>query len=65
MAQSPRVKVVGEGVESEGKTTFLRALGCEELQGYLISRPVDGQEFRRFLVREKDDDVCGAEALTS
>ena len=65
IAHSLRVKVVDKGVESEGKATFLRARGCEELQGNLISRPVDGQEFRRFLVREKDDDVCRAEALTS
>jgi predicted signal transduction protein with EAL and GGDEF domain len=56
MAHSLRVAVVGEGVESEAQAYFLRERGCEELQGYLISRPVDSEGFRRFLVKEKDSD---------
>ena len=35
---------------------FLRANGCDELQGYLISPAVDAEAFRRFLVPEKPDD---------
>ena len=35
------LKVVAEGVETEGQKQFLRGFGCEEVQGYLTGRPVD------------------------
>ncbi len=57
MAHSLRVKVVGEGVETEEQAYFLSRRGCEELQGYLISPAVDPAMFLRFLVREKDDEM--------
>ena len=57
MAHSLRVKVVGEGVETEEQAHFLRTRGCEELQGYLISPPVASDEFERFLVLEKDEEA--------
>lgn len=44
-------RVVAEGVESEAQARFLRALGCDELQGYLFSRPVDAEAFEAFLTR--------------
>lgn len=59
MAHSLRVKVVGEGVETEDQARFLRERGCEELQGYLISPPVGSDDFRRFLVREKELESLG------
>jgi diguanylate cyclase (GGDEF)-like protein/PAS domain S-box-containing protein len=34
------LKVVAEGVESERESQTLRASGCDELQGYLFSRPI-------------------------
>jgi len=43
--------VVAEGVETERQARFLRALGCDELQGYLFSRPVDAGAFEAFLTR--------------
>jgi EAL domain-containing protein (putative c-di-GMP-specific phosphodiesterase class I) len=59
MAHSLRVKVVGEGVETEDQARFLRERGCEELQGYLISPPIGSDDFRRFLVREKELESLG------
>ncbi|MDP6979202.1 MAG: EAL domain-containing protein [Myxococcota bacterium] len=58
MAHSLRVKVVGEGVESEEQAAFLRERGCEELQGYLFSPPVKASDFKKFLSPEKPDDDC-------
>ncbi|MBQ1763224.1 MAG: EAL domain-containing protein, partial [Aquincola sp.] len=34
------LKVVAEGVETEGQRQVLHALGCDELQGFLFARPM-------------------------
>jgi len=39
MAHKLRLSVVAEGVETEGQLNFLRALDCEQVQGYLLARP--------------------------
>jgi EAL domain-containing protein (putative c-di-GMP-specific phosphodiesterase class I) len=44
MAHSLGLKVIAEGVESEEQFAFLRAHGCEELQGYFFSKPVTAEE---------------------
>jgi diguanylate cyclase (GGDEF)-like protein len=41
MAHSLGLKVVAEGVEDSQQLAFLRAHACDEVQGYLISRPVE------------------------
>lgn len=41
MAHSLGLKVVAEGVENQSQLDFLRANGCDEVQGYLISRPIE------------------------
>ncbi|AKU14466.1 hypothetical protein AzCIB_4580 [Azoarcus sp. CIB] len=40
MAHSLDLRVTAEGVESEAQRDFLRRLGCDCLQGYLIGRPM-------------------------
>jgi EAL domain-containing protein (putative c-di-GMP-specific phosphodiesterase class I) len=40
MAHSLRMKVVAEGVETEEQAKILRLLRCDQMQGYLIGRPV-------------------------
>lgn len=40
MGRSLRLKVVAEGVETEGQLEFLVAHNCDVIQGYLFSRPV-------------------------
>jgi EAL domain-containing protein (putative c-di-GMP-specific phosphodiesterase class I) len=40
LGRSLGVSVTAEGVETEEQRTFLRRLGCEELQGFLLSRPL-------------------------
>jgi diguanylate cyclase (GGDEF)-like protein len=40
LAHSLRLRVVAEGVDSELQAEFLRPLGCDEMQGYLFSRPL-------------------------
>jgi diguanylate cyclase (GGDEF)-like protein len=41
--------VIAEGVETREQWDRLRELGCEELQGYLFSRPVPTEDFARYV----------------
>lgn len=40
MAHQMSMRVIAEGVETEAQADFLRAKGCDVLQGYLVGRPV-------------------------
>jgi diguanylate cyclase (GGDEF)-like protein len=51
MAHSLKVDVVAEGVESDQQLDFLRRLGCDTVQGFLVGRAVSVGEFNRFLAR--------------
>ena len=54
MAQSLNRGVIAEGVEYEEHLNFLRDNGCEELQGYLFSRPLPAATFENMMLeREK------------
>jgi len=44
LAHSMDLEVVAEGVETEAQRTFLKALACNEMQGYLFSKPVPADE---------------------
>ena len=52
LAHSLRLKVVAEGVESEAQAKILRRLGCDELQGYLFSRPLTAKQAAASLASE-------------
>ena len=50
LAHSLKLKVVAEGVETEEQSRLLRLLNCNEMQGYLFSKPVPCEIFEtRFL----------------
>ena len=42
-------KVVAEGVETELQLTFLKAQGCDDVQGYYFGKPMPQAEFEAFL----------------
>ncbi len=44
MAEALEMTVVAEGVETLSQLRLLRAMGCDELQGYLISRPLPAEQ---------------------
>jgi diguanylate cyclase (GGDEF)-like protein len=43
LAHSLKLKVVAEGVETEEQSRLLRLLNCDEMQGFLFSKPVPGE----------------------
>jgi diguanylate cyclase (GGDEF)-like protein len=51
MAHALGMEVVAEGVETEVQLEILRALGCNEVQGYLIARPVAPAEMAGMMRR--------------
>ena len=55
LAHGLKLEVVAKGVETREQANFLRNSGCDELQGYLISRAVPPAEFERFLTRHKPE----------
>jgi diguanylate cyclase (GGDEF)-like protein len=51
MAHTLGFSVIAEGVENEGQKEFLRSLGCEQAQGFLLARPMPGEDVVRLLAR--------------
>ena len=49
------MEVVAEGVETPQERERLRGLGCDLMQGYLVSPPVPAQEVERLLASSR----CG------
>ncbi|PAU52338.1 diguanylate cyclase [Pseudomonas sp. PIC25] len=49
MAHSMELKVVAEGVETQAQLDFLKQHRCDEIQGYLVSRPVRAEAFAELL----------------
>jgi diguanylate cyclase (GGDEF)-like protein/PAS domain S-box-containing protein len=49
MARSLGMQTIAEGVETAEQLAFLRAQGCDEVQGYFYSRPLPKLECERFL----------------
>ena len=46
------VKVVAEGVETEGQLRLLKDVGCDLIQGFYFSRPVPPEEFEKLIEKE-------------
>jgi EAL domain-containing protein (putative c-di-GMP-specific phosphodiesterase class I) len=53
LAHSLKLQVVAEGVESEEQAKFLRLLRCDQMQGYLISKPLSFDDMTAYLARSR------------
>ncbi|WP_183743446.1 MULTISPECIES: bifunctional diguanylate cyclase/phosphodiesterase [unclassified Rhizobium] len=51
LAHDLRMRVTAEGVETSGQAKWLRSIGCDRLQGYLISRPLSVEAIGEFVTQ--------------
>ncbi|MBF0306622.1 MAG: PAS domain S-box protein [Alphaproteobacteria bacterium] len=53
MGHSLRRRIVAEGVETEAQKDILTRLGCDEIQGFLVSHPLPAADFTRLLIARR------------
>jgi diguanylate cyclase (GGDEF)-like protein len=53
MGHALGLRVIAEGVETEAHLTLLQKQGCDEVQGYLVGRPVPADRFVDHLARKR------------
>ena len=60
LGQALGLRIVAEGVETDGQQDFLTRLGCDSLQGYLLGQPVPAAQFMNNLqvLRESSPAPC-------
>lgn len=53
MGKSLNLSVIAEGVETEEQREFLKKENCNEMQGYLFSKPVSAEKISELLAKDK------------
>ncbi len=53
LGKSLNLPTIAEGVETQAQLEQVRALGCQEAQGFLFSRPIPAGEVERVIARQK------------
>ncbi len=57
LAHSLKLTVIAEGVELEEQAKILRLIRCDQMQGYLVGRPVPFDEMTTRLGRSRPVEV--------
>jgi diguanylate cyclase (GGDEF)-like protein/PAS domain S-box-containing protein len=60
LAHGLKMKVVAEGVEAEEQSRLLRLLGCDEMQGFLLSEPIPAEVFESKYLRRQTNAPAGS-----
>jgi diguanylate cyclase (GGDEF)-like protein len=56
MAEGMDMKVIAEGVETDGQLAFLTNKHCNEVQGYFLSKPLPSAQVAEFLMKRLHED---------
>jgi diguanylate cyclase (GGDEF)-like protein len=57
LARNLNIKILGEGVESKEQMELLARIGCDEVQGFYISRPLDEDQIPAFLEKYTSEKI--------
>ena len=60
MGHALGLRVIAEGVETEAHLSLLQKQGCDEVQGYLVGRPVPADRFEEHLTRKRGPNAAAA-----
>lgn len=60
MAHSLNLKVIAEGVEKKEQLEFLKTLGCDIVQGYLISKPLKAPDYIQLISNSPPRNVASS-----
>ena len=63
LAKTLGLVVTAEGIERAGQLEWLRTRGCEEAQGFLLSRPLSAAELEARYLRAAADESTAQHAL--
>ena len=64
LGQSLSLPILAEGVETEQQAKLLHLLRCDEMQGYLIARPMPFQQLLEFLSGRKIEEFAAGSEPT-
>jgi diguanylate cyclase (GGDEF)-like protein len=64
LGQNLGVTITAEGIERSGQLEWLRARGCDEVQGFLLSRPLSAHDLEQRYLHQPDLSVVPATAVT-
>lgn len=53
LAHNLNLKVIAEGIETEGQLSYLRLRGCDEMQGFYFSKPLPSWDFEKLLAESR------------
>jgi diguanylate cyclase (GGDEF)-like protein/PAS domain S-box-containing protein len=57
MGHALNLRVIAEGIETEGQLSYLRNHGCDEMQGFFFSRPIPASDFEKMLRENRHLDI--------
>ena len=65
LGASLNLTVTAEGVEREGQLEWLRSRGCDEVQGFLLARPLSAQQLEEQFLARLNPEAAGIQRVRS
>lgn len=65
LARELKIKTLAEGIETKEQLKVLKEIGCDMMQGYYFSKPVDVDAFTKLLVEKRSLPIDEIEGATS